>query len=318
MAGWEKLGLVLKASGTRLSQSHAMLPTPFVMHDRIRVYFASCDGDLRGRVFRADVSLHDPRQIIEIDSEPVLDLGAPGDFDADGVNPSQVIERDGKLYLYYIGWQRLPRADVPYTLLTGIAISSDGGRRFHRLSNLPALSPLPTEELFRTAPHVFYAGTEWVMLYIGGGSFIRSSAGRLLPTYDLRIITSRDGIGWPGSGKTLLSPRRESGEIGFGRPTLWHNSAGAALFISVRTSSGYSLVTLENASEVQRRELLGRSVGGWDSEMVCFGAPCITGPCEYLFYNGNQFGRSGFGVARREACPKKNDDALVLISRFLR
>jgi hypothetical protein len=35
--------------------------------------------------------------------------------------------------------------------------------------------------------------------------------------------------------------------------------------------------------------------------MTCFGAPCRVGEVECLFYNGNQFGRSGVGVARRPA-----------------
>jgi hypothetical protein len=35
--------------------------------------------------------------------------------------------------------------------------------------------------------------------------------------------------------------------------------------------------------------------------MVCFGAPCQVGAQELLFYNGNQFGRTGFGLASRPA-----------------
>ena len=35
--------------------------------------------------------------------------------------------------------------------------------------------------------------------------------------------------------------------------------------------------------------------------MTCFGAPLTVDKRELLFYNGNQFGRTGFGIAWREA-----------------
>ena len=48
--------------------------------------------------------------------------------------------------------------------------------------------------------------------------------------------------------------------------------------------------------------------------MTCFGAPCRVGEFEYLFYNGNQFGRSGFGVARRPARNGPHGSATDLIA----
>ena len=40
---------------------------------------------------------------------------------------------------------------------------------------------------------------------------------------------------------------------------------------------------------------------GWDSEMVCF--PCIVDACgkRYMFYNGNNYGETGFGYAILES-----------------
>jgi hypothetical protein len=39
------------------------------------------------------------------------------------------------------------------------------------------------------------------------------------------------------------------------------------------------------------------SSSGWDSEMICF--PCVIDVAgqRYLFYNGNQHGKTGFGYA---------------------
>ena len=312
---WSKLGLVFAAPGTPLMRSHAMLPTPFVLPDRIRVLFASCDADLRGRVFRVDLSRDDPRQIIERDPMPVLDLGAAGAFDADGVNPSQIVARDGKLFLYYIGWQRIS-PEIPYRLLAGLAVSDDFGCSFQRISASPILPPIEGEELFRTAPHVFRHTKGWGMLYIGGAEFFAGAVGKRLPTYSLCHSVSPDGVQWHGhAARPLLQPDRSRGEIGFGRPVVWHDEHGPVLMLSVRTETGYRLVTYDGGCAPDRwAAVLEATSEAWDAAMTCFGAPCRVGEVEYLFYNGNQFGRSGFGVARRPARNKPVGVGMDLIA----
>jgi hypothetical protein len=284
--------------GGEKTRSHAMLPTPLVLDDRIRVYFASCDEEMRGRIFRADLRRDDPRQIMELDSEPVLDLGESDAFDADGVNPSQVVARDGILYLYYIGWRR-HSAEIPYTLFMGLAISDDGGRRFRRVSGHPALLPTPGEEYFRTAGHVYRSDAGWSMLYIGGGRFFTNAAGKRLPLYSLRRTVSHDGLNWSEPSTELLSPDPAKGEIGFGRPVLWHDGGCPVIMLSVRTENGYVLASKRLEDGAEWITVLDKSDAEWEAEMTCFGAPCTVGDTEYLFYNGNRFGFTGFGVATR-------------------
>ena len=298
---WERSGLAFAAPKTDLIQSHAMLPTPLVMDDRIRVIFAACDEALRARIFRVDLDPVDPLRVMSFEPTPVLDLGPQGYFDADGVNPCQIVERDGKLLLYYIGWRRLT-ATVPYTLFAGLAISSNGGTTFKKVDSGQILHPTATERFFRTAPFVYRKPDGWGMLYIGGGEFFDSELGKRLPTYHLCQAHSDDGYGWDEPSKPpLLSPIRDQGQIGFGRPVLWHDGDQACLLISSRDERGYSLWTVrESEGSLSWIAPLEGPVGEWECEMTCFGAPCRAGDWEYLFYNGNRFGATGFGVARRK------------------
>src|SRR4051812_17630697 len=97
LRAWSPLGLRVTASGSQVSASHAMLPTPILLADRIRVYFATCDADLRGRVLFADLERTPPFRVMGVEECPVLDLGLPGSFDCDGVNPSQILQVNGRL-----------------------------------------------------------------------------------------------------------------------------------------------------------------------------------------------------------------------------
>jgi hypothetical protein len=298
---WKKHGLRVAASGDPLQRSHAMLPTPILLGEIIRVFYASCDENLRGRVFYSDLSAFPPYGVIRSQASPALDVGVPGSFDCDGVNPSQVVRDGASLLLYYIGWRR-GSADIPYTLVAGVARSRDDGSTFEKLGEMLPLSE--QEPLFRTAPFVFREGERWCALYIGGGRFVRDSRGKSLPIYSLRRVFSTDGLTWPDSGEELLAPRPDQGEIGFGRPVLWRDAQDRRLLVlSRRTGDGYELMqsswSPEEPRKIELRPLITPGPEFWDSMMTCFGAFCATEIDELLFYNGNRFGLTGFGLASR-------------------
>src|SRR5690349_8505216 len=134
---WNKLGLIYQASGEQSwAQSHAYIPTPFVRDERtIRVYAAFRDKEKIGRVGYVDVDARDPRRVLAVSPRPVLDVGAPGTFDDNGVTPVCLFEDGDRKFLYYVGWQLGVR--VRYYLFVGLAISEDGGETFHRYSQTP-------------------------------------------------------------------------------------------------------------------------------------------------------------------------------------
>ena len=284
-------------------QSHAMLPTPYLMQDRIRVFVAFCDSLNVGRVGYVDVRLDDPTSVLGFSQAPLLDIGEPGMFDDNGVNPVTVIERNGDLWLYYVGWQ-IGRK-VRYTLFTGLAISTDDGHSFQRKSTTPVLDRCPGEELVRTAACVRPDGDGWQAWYAGGGEFVWDQD-RERPTYALRHARSSDGINWTDAS-VVFEVDRDQGILGYGRPFvagpdeagIWH------LFYSLRSEEvGYTIrcVVSPNGRDWAPRDNLnlGPSGTGFDSEATCFPAVVDTPTGRYMFYNGNDYGRSGFGVAKLE------------------
>jgi hypothetical protein len=299
--GWRKLGRVLEAQGGPLSRTHVMLPTPHPLEDRVRVFFTSCDDDLRGRVFFADFEPEPPFAVLDVSSSPVLDPGAPGAFDCDGVNPSQIVTVEGRLALLYIGWRRGGET-APYTLFAGLALSENDGLSFEKAAE-PLLPPCAGESLFRTAPFLQREGEGYRLLYIGGDEFVAGEGGRRLPVYSLMELRSATPWRWEGPGRTLLTPDRQAGEIGFGRPVLWRDDGRARLMMSIRTSAGYTLVDAPSDFTPGQRpkftQVLDSPAEAWEADMTCFGAPCAIGDYELLFYNGDGFGRTGLGLGWR-------------------
>jgi predicted GH43/DUF377 family glycosyl hydrolase len=298
---WRKLGLVYSAGGEQAwAQSHAFLPTSFMLdEDRIRVYAAFLDRERVGRVGFVDVDARDPRRVLDVSERPALDIGVPGTFDESGVTPICIVEDAGKLFLYYNGWQLGTK--VRYYLFIGLAMSEDGGKTFRRCSQAPVLDRSDGELFVRTAVHVMREDERWKMWYIAGDKWIEAQ-GKQLPSYNMRYLESTDKAVWPRQGMVCLDLANKD-EFGFGRPFVVREHNLFRMWYSIRTlSKGYRIGYAESADGLhwQRKdEEVGIDVSdsGWDSEMICYSCIQETKYATYMFYNGNNYGETGFGVA---------------------
>ncbi|MGH7934175.1 MAG: hypothetical protein ACREQN_13580 [Candidatus Binataceae bacterium] len=302
---WKKLGVVYKPDGNKWwARTHATVPTPLIVSpDVIRVYLTCRDEHGIGRVGFVELSASDPTQVLEVAPDPVLDVGRPGTFDDNGVMASTALRTvDGPVLLYYVGFELSTR--VRYRLLTGLAISEDG-QRFRRVQETPILERTPAELCIRGGPYVRYDEGMYRMWYVAGSEWIDLGC-KQMPVYDLRTMESADGIHWPAEGEVIL-PVSADDEHGFGRPWVMRSGATWELFYSVRRKSlrAYRMghAVSEDLKLWHRGDAefgLEPSADGWDSEAVCYGAPLTINGRTWLFYNGNNFGETGFGIALRE------------------
>ena len=297
---WRKLGLVYAPDRSQSwARSHAMIPTPLELGDgRLRIYYASVTDQIVGSIGYLEVDLMQPTRVLYNTPEPVLGPGEPGCFDDNGVNPICAV-RDGNLVrLYYVGYQL--GVQVRYFLFSGLALSEDGGRTFRRHSRAPVLDRSDSETLVRTAPFVAREGMRWRMWYVGGDRFVLAGD-RLRPTYTLRYLESNDGLAWSDQGREVIP--LQPGEFGLGRPYIVQDSQHYRMWYSVRTASqGYRLGYAESADGITWQRLdecvgIDVSPAGWDSEMICYCCVVPTPGGMVMYYNGNDYGRTGFGAA---------------------
>jgi hypothetical protein len=298
---WEKLGRVYVASGERpWAQARAFCPTVLALDDeRLRVFVAFLDEEKVGRLGFVDVDARDPRRVLDVSETPALDIGQPGTFDDRGVTPQSVFEHEGRVWLYYNGWQLGDR--IRYFLFTGLAFSDDQGRSFHRYARVPVLDRTDAEPTLRTGAFAQPTEGGFRMWYVTGDQWV-SSGGREMPSYDMRYIESADGIAWPAAGTPCMEARRPE-EFGFGRPSVLDDGERLAMFYSVRLlEKGYRLGYAESEDGLswdRRDHEIGLDISpeGWDSEMMAYPWVQRTRFGTYLFYNGNNYGETGFGVA---------------------
>ena len=209
---------------------------------------------------------------------------------------------DGSLYMYYVGFEL--SYHVRYRLLTGMAISEDGGVTFKRVKKTPILERSDKESAIRGGPFVIYENKIFRMWYVAGESW-EDIDGLMMPIYDIRYLESDDGISWGDHGMIVLPISREN-EHGFGRPYIIKNSDGYKMYYSIRQRNplAYCLgfATSDNGIEWERKDnqiLLSTSNEYFENKSIEYAAEFSVHGKEWILYNGNDFGRDGICLAER-------------------
>lgn len=303
---WLKRGIVYCPDGSAAwARTSAMLPTPIrISPEVIRVYVTSCDASGAGRPGYVDVAADDPTRVLRASRGPCLDLGRPGTFDENGAVACSVVAVDGRFFMYYVGFELGTK--IRYRLLTGLAISTDGGDTFVKLKETPILERSPAELFFRCGPHVVRDEDRLRMWYIAGSSWTEVN-GKPMPQYVVKYLESADGIQWGDEGRLCLAVS-DPDEHGFGRPWVMRDGASGRyeMFYSIRRRSlgayrlGYA-VSDDGLAWRRRDAELGLDVtpGGFDSAAIMYSALIEANGRTYCLYNGDDFGRAGFGLAER-------------------
>jgi hypothetical protein len=295
---WKRLGVVFAPDGTQpWARSHAALPTPVhVAGDVFRFFYSSRDAERRSHVGWADVEVSEAPRVLEIAPAPVLLPGEDGSFDDSGVSIGSIAQADGKVGLYYMGWNLGVRS--PWRNAIGLACAATIEAPFERFSPGPILDRSPEDPYTLSYPCVLRLGPQdWRMWF--GSNLVASLESESL-RHVIKIARSQDGIRWERDGATViaLSTAEEHAIV---RPSVVRAGPSYLMSFAIR-GDYYRLGGAWSADGTQWERIdaaigLDRSHKGWDADMICYPALFWHRDRLWLAYNGNGYGATGFGLA---------------------
>lgn len=289
-------------------QTHAQIPFPLELDDRIRIYFATRKKYVNNmcRSFGAfiDVKKEDFSQMLDISDQPILALGGVGEFDEFGTMPASVIKIGDTFYMYYCGWTRA--VSTPHKEEIGLAESKDG-KHFKKVGPGPLIGDSLYEPYLHSYPVVHEFGGKYHMFYHTGVKWIQG-ADRMETQYLVRHATSDDGITWERDYKNILPTKVEfesqTSPTVFEKDGLYHMYFCYRYGLDFRADKarGYRIgyaysKDLLNWTRDDEQAGIDVSESGWDSDMIAYPSVRKIGEKYYMFYCGNGFGRQGFGYA---------------------
>lgn len=313
---WLKKGLIFNPAEHNLPQNcreFAQSPQTLVFDDFVRIYFSTRTKDELSGKYLSLIAFADFdknfTKVLNTSSQTVIELGALGSFDEHGIFPINIVRHADKILAYTCGWSR--RVSVSVETATGLAISEDNGLSFTKIGTGPVLSSSLHEPVLVGDSFVqFYEG-RFHMWYIYGKKWIAAHGGEPpARVYKIAHAVSNDGINWQKEeGKQIIADVLNENECQ-ALPTVTKIDNRYHMYFCFREATdfrknakrGYRLGyawsdDLLTWTRDDANGGMGFSETGWDSEMMCY--PHIF-QCDntcYLLYNGNEFGKHGFGIA---------------------
>jgi predicted GH43/DUF377 family glycosyl hydrolase len=306
---WKKKGLIYCPDGSKewASRGYAHVVCPDTNYKNIvRVYYSARDSNGRCQPSFIDLDKSDLSKVVYEHPDPILEIGDPGLFDDCGIMPTWLTEVNGQKWLYYIGWT--VRNTIPYHNSVGIAVSDDGVN-FKKMYQGPVLTTIAEEPYFIGSSCFHYHNGVFKAWYLSCTDWYPAPDGKLEPCYHIKYAESEDGIHWNRQGKVAIEYSSDW-EGGISRPSVIIEDGKYKMWYSYRgkwdyrenTANSYRIGYAESSDGInwERKDKeagIDISADGWDSEMIEYPVVFDLDGKRIMFYNGNHFGKTGFGYA---------------------
>ena len=296
---WKKLGvLILPQKGISWMASHVGPSFVEVIQEKIIVYVTGRDINNVSRIGLAEIKINgEQHSIVAISRDVLFDVGEIGAFDESGVSYPWLVQKNGEVYMYYVGW--VAGGLSWFQNFTGLAVSHDGGKSFVRIKRVPVLDRTDAEPFGSGSCSVFIEEGMWKMYYTAFEPWVYVP-GKNRPCYNLKYALSKDGIHWIREGKVVIG-FNDADEYAIGKPMLIKENNIYKLWYSYR-GEHYRIGYAEskdglNYTRKDKRVGIDVSREGWDSEMIEYNYVFDYKGRRYMVYNGNGFGKTGLGIA---------------------
>lgn len=315
---WEKKGRLFDPTATAITTEKlefAQSPQTLVYDDFVRIYFSTRIKDSKGQ-YLSKIAFIDTdlelQKTLRISNDEVVSLGDLGTFDEHGIFPINPFkDQDGKIYAFTCGWNR--RISVPVETGIGLVFSDDQGKTFHRKFKGPVLSSNLTEPVLVGDGFVQKYNGIYYMWYIFGTKWLPATADEpVARIYKIGCATSKDLMQWEKQEKSIIPDVLNENECQ-ALPTVVEHEGLFHMFFCYREatdfrknpSRGYRLgyayskdLVNWTRDDAKGGMQLSFDSSEWDGNMMCYPHIFKIKNQVYLLYNGNEFGKFGFGVAK--------------------
>lgn len=317
---WNKRGLIFNPTKHNLAidcVEFAQSPQAIVLGDIIRVYFSTRKRDSSNK-YTSQVRFvdfnEDFSRIVNYSQKSVIPLGERGCFDEHGIFPFNPLHYRNQIIAFTCGWSR--RVSVPVETSTGLAFSVDNGITFEKVGNGPVVTASLNEPMLVGDSFVRIYHSTFYMWYIFGKYWLDASNSEPpARVYKIAHATSCDGVNWKKDGGKQIVEDLIGEDECQALPTVIKIFNKYHMYFCYRYATdfrknparsyrlGYAhsedLVTWNREDHNKGIEI---SDSGWDSEMMCYPNIFEAFGKIYMLYNGNEFGKYGFGLAELENC----------------
>lgn len=280
--------------------SHAANPFPIRLDKSIyRVFFTCRNAQNQSYIAYVDIDFENDYKVVNISKKPVLSPGVIGSFDDSGVAMGSLIEVNGKQYLYYLGWNL--KVTVPWLNTIGLAILNTESNEFEKFSRAPIMDRSDEDPYSISYPSILFESAVYKMWY---GSNLSWGKDQKDMKHVIKFAESTNGINWQRTNDIHINLFHPN-EFAISKPFVIKDGVIYKMWYSYRANGSIDTYRIGYAESIdgliweRMDENSGIDVAeeGWDSEMIEYPAIVDFNGSRYMLYNGNGYGKTGFGLA---------------------
>lgn len=288
---WIKLGRLYQVENDNPHLvTHAANPLPKHLHDdTYRVYYNGRDVNNRSSVSYVDIDIVKRALVLDY-KKPIL-IPKPNSFYSHGISIGNIWNIKQFTYMNFMGWN-CPDNKHWYGEIGYCQLHSE------HVKYPKLLLGLNTEDSISLSyPHIMFDDGIYKMWY---GSTISWTSENNEMIHVIKYASSVDGINWISHGVSI--PYDLGKAQAFSRPTVIKIDGIYHMWYSYRKGDG-SLYDIGYSKSTDGiiwsfpESNIENSSDDWDSEMMCYPHVFKHEDKIYMLYNGNGFGKTGFGIA---------------------
>jgi hypothetical protein len=288
---WEKIGMIFEAgSDNEDLLTHASNPVAIHLANNVyRIFYCGRNKENKSSVSFVDFDLLNLK-IVNNPRTTLLKYGEKGTFYSHGITIGNCWSQGTERFIGFMGWQNKKdqhwRGDI-------------GKFNLHTLKVNKVLGTNHVDKISLSYPYVLRDNNRYIMWYGSTISWESESIDKEM-IHTINYATSIDGDVWEPQGQAV--PWDLNVAQAFSKPSVVRERKGFKMWYSHRSGDGtkYKLgysTSEDGVSWDFHESNLKRSNYGWDSEMVCYPYVFEREDRYYMLYNGNEFGKYGFGLA---------------------
>lgn len=299
---WKKLGRIFCPDGSsEWMATHAMIPVAeHLQGDRYRIHFTARDTQNRGHGAFLEIDMNDPTTVVMLHNEPTLLPGELGGFDDSGALPNALVKHGDRTLLYYSGINLGVTVKIRNAI--GVAEWDEKTKKFAPLFRGPIIDRTRDCPHFVGTPEVHFEDGKFRAWYTACTHWEDTPYGPK-HYYHIEYCESADGMRWQRDG-TIAVPLRDEHEYALSGPRVVKQDGIYHMWFCARATkdaASYRILHATSTDGVRftRDGAMGLDVSpqGWDSGMVCYPFVFDHAGKRYMLYNGNDYGKTGFGIA---------------------
>jgi hypothetical protein len=210
-----------------------------------------------------------------------------------------MLEVNGKIFLYYLGWNL--KVTVPWMNTIGLAVYDNSQNRFIKYGRAPIMDRSHDDPFSISYPSILLENGIYRMWY---GSNLGWGKEQHEMKHVIKYAESTDGISWKRSHNIAVN-LQHPGEYALSKPFVIKEKELYRMWYSYRASEigetyRIGMAESKDGNVWTRKDDeagIDVSASGWDSGSIEYPNVFSYKDNTYMLYNGNDYGKTGFGIA---------------------